>query len=68
MTIKKGKLILSAIGPPTPQIVWTKDGDLFDDREQDSGTSRLVVHVHSINDTGTFTCHAHNSVGVTTVS
>ncbi|KAJ7414143.1 hemicentin-2 [Willisornis vidua] len=67
VTLKQGErleLVCAAVGSPQPHISWTANGQLITDGVSgQSGRSALRREAATHADSGTYVCHAENSVG-----
>ncbi|XP_071430396.1 hemicentin-2 [Pithys albifrons albifrons] len=67
VTLKQGErleLLCAAMGSPQPHISWTANGQLITDGVSgQSGRSALRREAATHADSGTYVCHAENSVG-----
>lgn len=60
--------VFSAVGEPTPQILWLKNGMFLVDEQSTNGHSTLHVHVRDHQDTGNYMCLAKNIAGAARAS
>uniref|UniRef100_A0A0N4ZRH8 protein-tyrosine-phosphatase n=1 Tax=Parastrongyloides trichosuri TaxID=131310 RepID=A0A0N4ZRH8_PARTI len=56
------ELKCSAEGMPTPEIRWMKNGKIIDNISTELGSSTLKIGIKNINQSGTYTCIASNSI------